>query len=97
MKFIGIDFGTSNSLAALAVDNRIEFAVYPDGNISNPTILYFPAKSKQSAVGNEAVERYLHDCEEGGAAGRLILSIKTLLPDAKFDHTQVAGYGSTLR
>lgn len=93
MQSIGIDFGTSNSLASLAVNNRIEFVSYPDGSISNPTVLYFPAKSKQSFIGNEAIERYLLDYEESQSDGRLMLSIKTLLPDAKFDHTTVAGHG----
>jgi hypothetical chaperone protein len=93
MNYIGIDFGTSNSLASLATNNGIEFVSYPDGNISNPTILYLPAKSKQFYIGNEAVERYLTHLEESGIGGRLMLSIKTLLPDAKFDHTTVAGHG----
>ncbi len=93
MNYLGIDFGTSNSLASLASANRIEFVKYPDGNIGNPTILYLPAKEKQFYIGNEAVERYLHHLEEGGIGGRLMLSIKTLLPDAKFDHTTVVGHG----
>jgi hypothetical chaperone protein len=93
MQFIGIDFGTSNSLASLAKNNRIEFVNYPDDSISNPTILYFPAKSKQFYIGNEAVRRYLDNLEESGFGGRLMLSIKTLLPDAKFDYTMVEGHG----
>lgn len=94
MNFIGIDFGTSNSLGCLAVDGRIEFVKFPDGATSNPTVLYFPEKSKkQYFIGNEGVERYLHDLDEHEAAGRLMLSIKSLLPDAKFDHTTVAGHG----
>lgn len=93
MRYIGIDFGTSNSLACLVEGERIKFVNYPDGNISNPTILYFPEKSKQFHVGGEAVERYLTNLEESGAGGRLMLSIKTLLPDVKFDYTSVVGFG----
>lgn len=93
MHYIGIDFGTSNSLACLIENNKIDFVKYPDGNISNPTILYLPAKSKEFYIGNEAVERYLLQMEETGIEGRLMLSIKTLLPDAKFDYTLVAGHG----
>lgn len=93
MEYIGIDFGTSNSLASLALDNRINFVKFPDGNISTPTVLYFPEKSKQFYIGTDAVRRYLHNLEESGLGGRLMLSIKTLLPDAKFDHTTVAGHG----
>ena len=93
MQYIGIDFGTSNSLASLIKNNQIEFVCYADNNISNPTILYFPVRSKQVYIGNEGVERYLANLEESGAGGRLMLSIKTLLPDAKFDYTLVAGHG----
>lgn len=93
MRFIGIDFGTSNSLASLVKNNRIEFVNFPDGGISNPTILYFPAKSKQHYIGNDAVQRYLTNLEESGIGGRLMLSIKTLLPEANFDYTMVAGFG----
>lgn len=93
MQYIGIDFGTSNSLACLAENDKIEFVKYADGGNSNPTILYFPAKSKQFHIGNEAVERYLSNLEESGIGGRLMLSIKTLLPDAKFDYTLVSGHG----
>jgi hypothetical chaperone protein len=93
MQFIGIDFGTSNSLASLVRDNQIEFVKFPDGNISNPTILYFPQKSKQHYIGNDAVYRYLAHLEENENSGRLMLSIKTLLPEANFDHTTVVGFG----
>ena len=93
MNFIGIDFGTSNSLASRVVDNQIEFVKYPDGGISNPTLLYFPEKSKQHYIGNDAVYRYLSNLEENQPAGRLMLSIKTLLPEANFDHTTVVGFG----
>jgi hypothetical chaperone protein len=93
MEFIGIDFGTSNSLASLVRNNKIEFVLYPDESISNPTIIYFPSKSKQHYIGNEAVYRYLSHIEEGQIEGRLMLSIKTLLPEASFDHTTVVGFG----
>lgn len=93
MQFIGLDFGTSNSLAALFTNNEMRFVNFPDDDISNPTILYFPARSKQHRIGTDAVESYLHDTEEGGIGGRLMLSIKTLLPEANFDYTIVAGHG----
>lgn len=93
MKFIGIDFGTSNSLGALVMGDKIKFVRFPDDKISNPTILYFPARSKQHYIGNDAVYRYLSNLEEQHDAGRLMLSIKTLLPEANFDYTMVAGFG----
>jgi hypothetical chaperone protein len=94
MNYIGIDFGTSNSLASLYRNGRIEFVKFPDGNFSNPTILYFPTKSKQHSIGNDAVYRYLSHLEENLDAGRLMLSIKTLLPEANFDYTTVVGFGN---
>ena len=94
MNYIGIDFGTSNSLASLVVGDEIEFVKFPDGGISNPTILYFPEKSKQHYIGSDGVYRYLANLEENPqTAGRLMLSIKTLLPEANFDHTTVVGFG----
>ena len=93
MRFIGIDFGTSNSLVSTVQNNQIEFVKFPDSGISNPTILYFPAKSKQHYIGNDAVQRYLTNLEESGIGGRLMLSIKSLLPEANFDYTMVAGFG----
>jgi len=93
MQFIGIDFGTSNSLASLVENDRIKFVEFPDGNISNPTIVYFPAKSKQHFIGSEAIYQYLNHLEESGIGGRLMLSIKSLLPEANFDYTMVAGFG----
>lgn len=94
MQYIGIDFGTSNSLASLVENDKIEFVNFPDDNISNPTILYFPVKSKQYYIGNDAIYRYLAHLEEDNeSAGRLMLSIKTLLPEANFDHTTVVGFG----
>jgi hypothetical chaperone protein len=93
MKYIGIDFGTSNSLASRVENNQIEFVKFPGNNISNPTILYFPAKSKQHYIGNDGVERYLSHLEHNEPGGRLMLSIKSLLPEANFDYTNVAGHG----
>jgi hypothetical chaperone protein len=93
MNFIGIDFGTSNSLASLFENNKFEFVKFPDGNIGNPTILYFPAKEKQYCIGNAGIERYLTHLENNEGVGRLMLSIKSLLPDTSFDYTVVTGYG----
>lgn len=93
MQFIGIDFGTSNSLASLVRNAEIEFVKFPDNNISNPTLIYFPEKSKKVHIGTAAVEGYLTDLEDHEPVGRLMLSIKTLLPEANFDHTVVMGHG----
>lgn len=94
MNYLAIDFGTSNSLACRVVDGRVTFAKFADGGTSNPTVLYFPDKrGRLFFIGNDGIERYLEDLEEHEAAGRLMLSIKSLLPDAKFDYTTVVGHG----
>ncbi len=93
MKTIGIDFGTSNSLAALVEDGEVSFAPFPDGKGSNPTVLYFPPRGKAYFVGNEGIDQHFDDLDEGRTGGRLMFSIKSLLQDAKFDHTTVTGHG----
>lgn len=93
MTTIGIDFGTSNSLAAYAKDGVVRFVRFPDGKTSNPTILYFPPIGKGYAVGNEGIDRHFDDLENDKGAGRLMFSIKSLLQDPKFDHTMVARHG----
>lgn len=94
MNTIGIDFGTSNSLAALAENGEVRFARFPDRRISNPTILYFPPRGKgMFFVGSEAIDQHFDDLDEGRTGGRLMFSIKSLLQDAKFDHTTVSGHG----
>lgn len=95
MKFIGIDFGTSNSLAALGNDSGgVDFVRFPDGKTSNPTILYFPNGLKKHFVGDEAIHLYLEKLEQTRDAGRLMLSIKSLLPEKNFEYTTVAGFGN---
>lgn len=93
METIGIDFGTSNSLAALAQNGVVHFAKYPDGKSSNPTVLYFPPRGKEFFIGNDGIDHHFDDLDEGRMGGRLMFSIKSLLQDAKFDHTTVTGHG----
>ena len=93
MATIGMDFGTSNSLAARVQNGAVNFASFPDGRDSNPTVLYFPPRGKQYFIGNDGIEHHFDDLDEGRSGGRLMFSIKSLLQDAKFDHTQVVGHG----
>src|SRR3954462_11506444 len=94
MKFLGIDFGTSDSLASIVKNNAVQFGRFADGNTSNPTLLFFPAKSKSHYIGAEAAEQYIEHLEDAKVGGRLMLSIKTLLPEANFDQTLVPGHGN---
>src|SRR4051794_11031424 len=93
MNAIGIDFGTSNSVAALYEGGEMHFAEFPDGRIGNPTVIYFPANRRQFYIGTHGIETYFDDLEHGIKDGRLMFSIKTLLADEKFDHTLVAKHG----
>ena len=93
MKTIGFDFGTSNSLAARVQNGVVEFAQFPDRKDANPTVLYFPPRGKNYFIGNEGIDHHFEDLEESGGSGRLMFSIKSLLQDAKFDHTLVARHG----
>jgi len=56
MNTIGIDFGTSNSVAALFEDGEMHFAEFPDGRIGNPTVIYFPANRREFYIGTRGIE-----------------------------------------
>ncbi|CAN5496981.1 Hsp70 family protein [soil metagenome] len=92
MTALGVDFGTSNSLAAVWMDGRVELARFADGSSGTPTVLYFPLNGKQYYIGGDGIERYFEDLENGHG-GRLMFSIKSLLSDEKFDHTLVPKHG----
>ena len=94
MNTIGIDFGTSNSVAAVCEgDDVVRFAEFPDGRIGNPTVIYFPGNRRDYYVGRDGIDTYFEDLEHGLTGGRLMFSIKSLLPDVKFDHTLVSKHG----
>jgi hypothetical chaperone protein len=93
MNTIGIDFGTSNSVAVISSGDGVRFAEFPDGRIGNPTVIYFPGNRRDYYIGAEGIDTYFDDLEHGLTGGRLMFSIKTLLPDEKFDHTLVSKHG----
>src|SRR4051794_2168228 len=85
----GIDFGTSNSAAAipgagdeparvLAIDPRAT-----DVRLLR-SVLFFPDGSKEVLAGAAAIDSYLRDFE-----GRFLQSIKTFLPAISFKHTEI--------
>jgi hypothetical chaperone protein len=86
---VGIDFGTSNSAAAvpgsgdeparvLAIDQSAA-----DARLLR-SVLFFPEGSPEILAGAAAIERYLRDFE-----GRFLVSIKTFLPSASFSYTEI--------
>jgi molecular chaperone DnaK len=57
---IGIDLGTTNSVAALATERGIQVAEDPAGHRIHPSVVAFPAEGGV-LVGHEAAQRRAHD------------------------------------
>jgi hypothetical chaperone protein len=81
----GIDFGTSNSAAAIADHGRSHVLALQDGRQSIPTAVFFSFEDDSVAYGREAMRRHLaHD------PGRLMRSLKSILGTTLFEEkTQV--------
>jgi hypothetical chaperone protein len=78
----GIDFGTSNSvLAVLNTESREIVKVY-----SESSLIYFK-DAENFFIGNEAISKYISN----NMKGRLLKSIKTLLPQSSFTFTYIYG------
>ncbi|WP_373047432.1 Hsp70 family protein [Vulgatibacter sp.] len=89
---VGVDFGTSNSAAALpgprpGAPARV-IAVDPAGEDARlfRSVLYFPDGSRETLAGGEAIVRYLDEID-----GRFIQSAKSFLPSTSFHATEVRG------
>lgn len=84
--FYGIDFGTTNSsIAVLKEDGTVEAL---SGNSEDGktvrSVLFFPLKG-DPVVGDEAIRDYI----KTGMEGRLLQSIKWVLPEADFFRTEI--------
>ena len=84
--YCGLDFGTSNTAISLlctdANGNVLEHKIIA----VEPSVIYFPAGgifNEAYYVGNEAIEKYIQD----NMKGRLIKSIKSLLPYSEYKYT----------
>jgi hypothetical chaperone protein len=91
---LGLDFGTTNSAAALADNNGARLATFTAAGAPTatfPSILYFERVKTNgisrmvSCAGPTAIDHYLHAEDKG----RLIQSLKAYLADRKFDGTAV--------
>ncbi len=95
--FFGIDFGTTNSsIACSDGGNGIRLASFPNlGGVTDSyrSLLYLQKIKEErlntikSSTGPEAIEQYL----SGEANGRLIQSLKSHLPSASLQSTEVCG------
>ncbi|RYF07390.1 MAG: Hsp70 family protein [Comamonadaceae bacterium] len=84
---LGIDFGTSNSAAAIRLRAGDKATLLPlePGNPVIPTALFFNSETNQTHYGRDAVRQYLE-----GFDGRLMRSLKSLLGSALLqDQTSV--------
>jgi hypothetical chaperone protein len=81
----GIDFGTSNSAAAILDRERAHVLALQEGRQSIPTAVFFSFDDASVAYGREAMRRHLaHD------PGRLMRSLKSILGTSLFEEkTQV--------
>jgi hypothetical chaperone protein len=91
-KAIGIDYGTSNTVAAILGDdgNAHVLNLEREATASDPrllkSLLYFPERNK-SFFGRAAIDQYF----DLGMEGRFLQSIKRLLPNPDFTGTSMFG------
>lgn len=87
---LGIDFGTSNSAAALVdTSGQLHTIALEGTRTSMPTALYFSAEDGHLSFGTAAMQDYLRDVQDGFGAGRLMRAIKSLLGSALMDEQTV--------
>lgn len=87
---LGIDFGTSNSAAALVEDDgRLHVIPLEDKNTSMPTALFFSQENGDVAYGTSALKAYLAATQHQVSGGRLMRSIKSLLGSKLMDEQTV--------
>ena len=84
---LGIDFGTSNSAAALIDDNGTLQVIPLDGERAEmPTALFFSSETHTVVYGSAAMQAYLN-----GTEGRLLRSLKSLLGSRLMDEYTAVG------
>ena len=89
-RVLGIDFGTSNSAAALVDDEgRLRVIPLEPTSPSMPTALFFPAEGNHIAYGTDAMQTYLRGAQEQDPGGRLMRAIKSLLGSKLMDEQTV--------
>lgn len=84
---LGIDFGTSNSAAALRnADGSLQVIPLDGARAEMPTAVFFNVETHSVLFGSEAMQAYL-----SGTEGRLLRSLKSLLGSALMDEYTAVG------
>ena len=82
---LGIDFGTSNTAAAIVqADGQLCPIALDDGHSAMPTALFFSSEDGRTEYGARAMQAYLQ-----GNEGRLLRAIKSLLGSRLMDEQTV--------
>ena len=86
----GLDFGTTNSVISIMEEGQARvLPIGRRGKSAIPSLLLFPTDGRQYRVGDDALRDYLAN----GMDGRLMQSLKMLLPDPAFNGTSIPGLG----
>lgn len=87
---LGIDFGTSNSAAALiGADGQMHTMLLDGKRAEMPTALFFASETHTVLYGSEAMQAYLN-----GTDGRLLRSLKSLLGSRLMDEYTAVNHQS---
>ncbi|HET7159697.1 MAG TPA: Hsp70 family protein [Burkholderiales bacterium] len=78
----GIDFGTSNSAAAVNVDGDCTLIDLEHGHPTIPSAIFFDAETGRVSFGRQAIRHYIE-----GTEGRLMRALKSILGSALIDQT----------
>jgi hypothetical chaperone protein len=70
----GIDFGTSNSTAAVFGEGRPRLVALEDRHVTMPSAVFFNFENDRTHFGREAIEQYTANTE-----GRLLRALKSIL------------------
>lgn len=92
---IGIDFGTTNSVVAMAgADGRVRTLRHATGEVFRSVLCFWAGDDRRvrHAAGPAAIEAYLEEPLES----RLIMSMKSYLAQRSFSETRIFGRGWTL-
>jgi hypothetical chaperone protein len=91
MRACGLDFGTSNTAAALPDGTVLPLQPHTQEPRLFRSVLFFPEDEQEVLTGADAISRYLED-----NAGRFIQSVKSFLHSSSFRATQVKGRTYTI-